>query len=447
MMFKPYERKLLFRIILIPLSFALFAWLFVEQYYVYSLLISLFILYQLYEIYHYQKKIYTELEQFKEAIQYRDFSRHFDVKRAPAELQPLREAFNNISDSFKEASREKETQYQYLQQILAIVDTGIISYELSTGDIVWMNEAVKNMLNLPHMKNISALEKRNITLMQEIGSIPVGENKLVALQPAKSQFKILLSATAFQVNQQQFKLITFQNISEALEETEADAWSRLLRVMTHEIMNSIAPISSLADTLKKLVEESIQNNEAQPTYTQDLQVGIDTIRKRSEALLKFADTYRNLNKITTLNLQKIYVRDLFESQSNLMAPTLAQRNIELEIILKDPSVHIEVDSSLLEQVLINLLVNAIDAVKDQNGPKIILTAELDHHKKCIIKVNDNGPGIPAEVLDKIFIPFFSTKKTGSGIGLNLCKQIMMLHKGNIHVHSVEGVGTSFILTV
>lgn len=446
-MIKPFERKLILRTILIPITFALFGWLYIYHYNLFCWLLIPVIFYQLYDIFNYQKKIYTELEQFKEAILYRDFSRHFDVKRAPAELRPLREAFNSISDSFKESAKEKETQYQYLQQILAIVETGILSYELSGGNIVWMNEAIRNMLNIPPLKNISGLEKRNKALFDEIVAIPVGDNKLIPLQPAKSQSKILLSATAFQINHQQFKLVTFQNISEAIEETEADAWSRLLRVMTHEIMNSIAPISSLANTLKTLVEESMQNGEPQPSYCQDMQIGIDTIRKRSEALLKFADTYRNLNKITTLNLQKIYVRDLFESQSNLMAPTLSQRNIELEIILKDPSVQIEADSSLLEQVLINLIVNAIEAVKDNEEPRIILSAEMDGHKKCIIKVNDNGSGIPADILDKIFIPFFSTRKTGSGIGLNLCKQIMMLHKGNIHVNSIKGVGTSFILTL
>lgn len=446
-MAKPYELKLLFRLALISAGLGLLGWLSIHEYYVICLFLSLLIIYLLYDIYRYQKRIFEELEQFKEAIHYRDFSRHFDVKRAPAELQPLREAFNSITDSFKDAAKEKETQYQYLQQILAIVDTGIISYNLTDGNVVWMNETIKNMLNLPHLKNISALEKRNQLLLGEIKGIPVGDNKLITLHPLKGHSKLLLSATAFQVEQQQFKLLTFQNISEAIEETEAEAWSRLLRVMTHEIMNSIAPISSLAQTLKTLVMESIDNAEPQPSYQQDLQIGIDTIRKRSDALLKFADTYRNLNKITTLNLQKVYIRDLFESQSNLMAPTLAERNIELEIILKDPSIQIEADASLLEQVLINLLVNAIDAVKEQAEPRIILSAETDHQKKCMIKVNDNGPGIPAEVLDKIFIPFFSTKKAGSGIGLNLCKQIMMLHKGNIHVNSVEGVGTSFILTI
>ncbi|HEX8377886.1 MAG TPA: ATP-binding protein [Pedobacter sp.] len=446
-MFKPYERKILFRIILIPISFGVLLWFILKDYPLLSIVLVPFIIYQLYDIFHYQRKVYAELEQFTEAIHFRDFSRRFGVKEAPLELQPLHLAFNQLTDSFRQASKEKETQYQYLQQILEIVDTGIISFNLLQGDVVWMNDSLKRMLNLPPLKNIAALEKRNKLLFDEVTNLPLGENKLITFLLAKSQVKLLMNATAFQTNNQQYKLVTFQNISEALEETEADAWSRLLRVMTHEIMNSIAPISSLASTLNSLVEESNAKNEPQPSYREDLEIGLETIRKRSEALLKFAETYRNLSKITTLNLDKILVRDLFENQNNLMAPGLTARNIDLEIILKDPSIQIEVDSSLLEQVLINLLVNAIDAVKGREKPKIILSAEYDGSRKCFIKVTDNGPGIPAELLDKIFIPFFSTKKTGSGIGLNLCKQIMMLHKGNIQVETIEGVGTSFILVI
>ena len=230
-----------------------------------------------------------------------------------------------------------------------------------------------------------------------------------------------------------------------MDETEANAWSRLLGVMTHEIMNSIAPISSLANTLKSRLLSSIENNEAQPSYREDLEIGIDTIRKRSEALLKFADTYRNLNRINSLVLKEIYVRDLFENQHSLMMPTLSERNIELEIVLKDPYIKILADPNLIEQVLINLILNAMEAVKQSVQPKIILSASVNQQKKCILKVTDNGHGIQKELLDQIFIPFFSTRKNGTGIGLNLCKQIMLLHKGNIQVNTIEGSGTSFSL--
>ena len=215
--------------------------------------------------------------------------------------------------------------------------------------------------------------------------------------------------------------------------------------MTHEIMNSIAPISSLAETLKSRLKQSMHRLNNDTGSVDDLELGIDTIKRRSEGLLKFAETYRNLNKITTLNLKKIFVRDLFENLHRLMQPTLEQKNIDLEIILKDTDLQLEADTNLLEQVLINLVVNAIEAVKEQTEPRIILSAYVANNKKTVVKVTDNGNGMTEEVLDKIFIPFFSTKKHGSGIGLSLCKQIMMLHKGTIQVQSTEGEGTSFLL--
>ena len=176
----------------------------------------------------------------------------------------------------------------------------------------------------------------------------------------------------------------------------------------------------------------------------DLELGLETIKRRSEGLLKFAETYRNLNKITTPNLKKILVRDLFENLHTLMQPTLDQKNIELEVILKDPGLMIEVDINLIEQVLINLLINALEAVKEKSNPRIVLSA-FQENTKAVIKVSDNGAGVPDELLDRIFIPFFSTKKSGSGIGLSLCKQIMLLHKGSIQVHSKEGEGSAFVL--
>jgi two-component system, NtrC family, nitrogen regulation sensor histidine kinase NtrY len=183
----------------------------------------------------------------------------------------------------------------------------------------------------------------------------------------------------------------------------------------------------------------------EPGVMDDLQLGIDTIRRRSEGLLKFAETYRNLNKITRPNVKKIFARDLFESLHLLMQPTLEQKNIDLEIILKDPDLALEADASLIEQVLINLVVNAIEAVKESEEPRIMLSALAMVSGRVVIKVADNGTGMSAEVIENIFIPFFSTKKSGSGIGLSLCKQIMMLHKGNIQVQSVEGAGSAFLL--
>jgi two-component system nitrogen regulation sensor histidine kinase NtrY len=252
-----------------------------------------------------------------------------------------------------------------------------------------------------------------------------------------------MSATAFQTEGKKFKLIAFQNVNEALDENESKAWQKLLSVMTHEIMNSIAPISSLAETLKSRLKQALPNLNNDNGSVDDLELGIDTIKRRSEGLLKFAETYRNLNKITTLTLQKVYVRDLFENLYHLMQPTLEQKNIDMDVILKDTELMVEADTNLLEQVLINLLVNGIEAIRDQTEPKLLLSAYRSAGQKLVITVADNGSGMSEEVMDKIFIPFFSTKKHGSGIGLSLCKQIMMLHRGNIRVQSTEEQGTPF----
>ncbi len=444
-MFKNYRWHILWRVLLLFVTISIAAFLLVKGLLMYEVFALPVIIFQVLDFFRFHKKAAEEVEQFVESVHYRDFSRYFDVKHAPLELQPLRKGFNEINTTFKVISKEKETQYQYLQKILELVDTGILSYEYNSGEIGWMNESFKKMMAIPYLKTIHSLEKRDANLYKEVLSLRPAENKVVDVTHDRNTFKVLLTATAFQTSGRIYKLIAFQNVSEALDETESKAWQKLLSVMTHEIMNSVAPISSLAETLKNRLQLSVAGINERPDGLEDLELGIDTIKRRSEGLLKFAETYRNLNKITTPNFKKLYVRDLFENLHQLMQPTLLQKNIELEIILKDPELTVEADPNLVEQVLINLLVNAMEAVKDKQDPRIVLSAFGSIGNRIVLKIADNGSGMTPEIIDKIFIPFFSTKKSGSGIGLSLCKQIMMLHKGNIQVQSVEGEGSSFML--
>jgi two-component system nitrogen regulation sensor histidine kinase NtrY len=431
-----FIRSLLVFITLGIASFAL-----VNQWYLVEIIIAPVIIFQFISYYNFNKKAQSEVEQFVESIHYRDFSRYFDVKRAPAELQPFRTGFNEINSTFKIISKEKETQYLHLKTILEIVDTGILSYETESGEILWMNESLKNLLQIPYLKTIHSLEKRNKGLYDQVISLAPGNNIVSSIVKDNNTYKILLSATTFQNENKKYKLIAFQNINEALDETESNAWQRLLSVMTHEIMNSVAPISSLAETLKTNIQESIRQPERSKESLNDIEMGISTIKKRSEGLLKFTETYRNLSKITKASVSKVTVMELFEHVQQLMQPTIDKKKIEFEVILRDPFLTLEADSNLVEQVLINLILNAIDAVKEKANPKVILAADSGLNNRVTLKVGDNGTGIKQELLDKIFIPFFSTKKTGSGIGLSLCKQIMVLHKGNIQVQSKEGEGT------
>lgn len=445
MIFNRYEWRLVLRVILLFITLTLTSILVVKDLYLFLVITIPLVVYEVLDLIRFQKKAQDEVSQFVESIHYRDFSRHFDVRKAPNELKPLRKGFNEINTTFKLISRERETQYHYLQKILELVDTGILSYEQDNGETGWINEAFKQLIGVPYLKTIHSLEKREEGLYKEIIKLKPGDSKIVTMTRNQQLIKILVTASVLRSDEKIYKLVAFQNVSEALDETESKAWQKLLNVMTHEIMNSVAPISSLADTLKNRLQSPEIAGCVASSQLEDLELGIDTIKRRSEGLLKFTESYRSLNKITKLDLTKILVRNLFETLNSLMRPTLEKKHIELEIILRDPALAIEADLNLIEQVLINLMVNAVEAVKDRENPRLTLSAEIQSNNKTLVKVMDNGLGMPPELLDKIFIPFFSTRKNGSGIGLSLCKQIMLLHKGNIQVQSSNGIGSAFIL--
>ncbi|MBX2950920.1 MAG: HAMP domain-containing histidine kinase [Leadbetterella sp.] len=433
--------KLLLRILLLTAAITVAVFCVFSEKYNYILLLLPLVIYQVYEMYRFQKKTHDELEQFLLSVQYRDFSRYFDSSKGDSEVRFLRHGFNEINSTIKTISREKEMQYLYLQKMLELVDTGILLYKEENGEVLWMNEALKKMLDIPFLRTVHSLQKRNPALYEEILSLKVGNAQVVSLSKNLSSYKVLLSATAFHTESIYFKLVAVQNVNEALDANEVQSWQKLLSVLTHEIMNSVAPISSLAATLKKRIgmrdDGSLLN---------DLEQGIDTIKNRSEGLIRFTEAYRNLNKINTLLKKEVLVRDLFENIYQLLEPTLEQKGIALEIILKNTNLTLMADRHLLEQVLINLVLNAIEAVKDEPEPLITLSASTEG-QRTEIRVADNGTGMPEEILDKIFIPFFSTRKKGTGIGLSICKQIVLLHKGTLQVRSKAGEGTVFIIGI
>jgi two-component system, NtrC family, nitrogen regulation sensor histidine kinase NtrY len=444
MIFNSFQFRLFLRIALLALSIFLCAYVHLHYATKYAVIILLVCVYQIYELYHNIKRSHDEVDDFVQSIHYRDFTKHFNIKQAPADLKALRNGFNEINQSFKTITREKETQYQYLQKILEIINTGILSYNTETGEMNWINETFKKMFDIPYLKTIASLEKRDEDLYQAIISIQSSASRLITVQHKNQNLRVLLTATVFKTENASNKIVACQNIENALDETEGQAWQKLLSVMTHEIMNSIGPISSLANTLKLNVQQAPENIRSNYKDLEDIELGLDTIQRRSEGLLRFAQIYRSLNKVIKPNLETVLVRDLFENLFNLMQPTLEKNEIELDIILKNPQITLSVDIHLIEQILLNLLLNAIEALKDIPNGKITLSA-FTEDEKTLVKIADNGCGISPEILDNIFVPFFSTKKNGSGIGLSLSKQIMLMHKGSIHVQSVEGQGTVFVL--
>ncbi|MBQ4820429.1 HAMP domain-containing sensor histidine kinase [Aquimarina sp. MMG016] len=402
---------------------------------------SCVILYFGYTTYVFIKRRFVVMDDFFEAVKYRDFSRWFPEDRGPKDIRQLYKGFNEVNRTIKEINTKNEAQYVYLQKILEMVDIGIIAYNLETGDVLWSNDSFRETLDFPSFKNIRFVEKRKPDLYDAVFETYHKEPNSITIAVQNEKLKVLISDTVFQVEDDPFKLIVLQNIDDTLNKNESEAWKKLLSVMTHEIMNSIAPISSLADTLQTHLQLALDEPELNQIELEDVNAGIKTIKNRSEGLLKFAKTYRSLSKVTHLNLEKKKVSELFDTVKLLMQPSLDVKNIAIDFSIKTPKLILDIDSHLIEQVLINLILNAVDACKNKPKPHIKVIAEQTPNKNIVIKVYDNGSGIPPEIMENIFIPFFTSKATGSGIGLSLSKQIMLLHKGKILVNSAEDEGT------
>ena len=445
MNYNGYIFKLFFKIFLfVGLVFSLVHCV-LEDKTTYIVLLSFGILFSIIDLYSFTKKRFAAIDDFFEAVKYRDFSRWFPEDRGPKDIRFLYTGFNEVNRTIKEINKKNEAQYIYLQKILEMVDIGIIAYNIESGDVLWMNNSFKEIIDFPSFKNIRFVEKRKQELYNTIFETYNREPNSITIALQNERLKVLISDTIFTIDDDSFKLIVLQNIDNTLNKNESEAWKKLLSVMTHEIMNSIAPISSLADTLQKTIELNIHQPETENISIEDLNDGLKTIKNRSQGLLKFAKTYRSLNKVTHLNLKKVKIEDVFKNIELLMAPSIKSKNIDLVFSVVSKRLTLNIDTHLIEQVLINLIINAKDACLNVAQPKIIVQASQNQNRNVVIKVYDNGLGIPKEIMENIFVPFFTSKSTGSGIGLSLCKQIMLLHKGKIMVNSKENEGTVFSL--
>ena len=378
-----------------------------------------------------RRKTKQEIDEFVESIVNKDFSRKHP-------------RFQSITDAFLTLAGEKEAQQHYLKEMLELVDTGILAYDVETYDTLWMNDSFTTMLNIPHIKNINWLKKQNEALFNELLNIPINNSSLLTIHARKQTIKTMTNASIFQTGGNTYKLIAFHNVSTTMEEVESGAWKGLLNVMTHEIMNSIVPVSSLSDTLKRKIH-TLKDSSSELTEPdlEDMELALDTIHRRSEGLLRFAETYRNLSQKIVPDMKSYNLYDLLCSIHSLMNPSLQQKGIAFTLKTEDPSVTACMDRDLIEQVIINFVTNATYAISEKDTPEIHLFSGCDAEGHPYITVADNGCGISDAIRDKIFIPFFSTKKNGNGIGLSISREIVKLHNAKLHVQSQEKAGSAF----
>ncbi|MFN3997077.1 sensor histidine kinase [Algoriphagus sp.] len=441
-----YRVGLLGRIALVAASLFLLSYAMIDGWGVF--MISLFLIlvvFQIIFLVRYSESSFKKVRLFLDNIKQDKYSQLYPVKFDGTETDDLHIEFNAILAKLKEDQAEKEANYQYFRSVFKHLSIGLITFG-ENGEIQILNVAAKRILNVDDLKSISDIERINKELHLAIQNLRTGGSELIKIAHPDGIMQLSVYVIELLMRGEKFKLVSLQNIQSELEEKEMEAWQNLVKVLTHEIMNSIAPISSLAGTLKGEIEYRMDHNEPlSPTDMEDCLLGITTIEKRSEGLISFVSDFRSLAHIPTPKFGSIGISRLFDQLEVLLQNQLEAYEIKFVKELNPKELILFGDQMQIEQVMINLLQNAIQAVEDSEEKVITLRAFIDEAGKIILEVSDTGKGIEEEALGKIFIPFFTTKKKGSGIGLSLSKQIMRRHKGNIQVRSTLGEGTTFKL--
>jgi len=383
---------------------------------------------------HYVSITNRQLSRFLLSIKHSDFSQSFVNTTLGSSFEDLNKSFNEVIQKFLATRTEKEENARFLQTVIQHVGVGLMSFN-NKGEIEFINNAAKKLLNISHITNILMLNKITEGLTEKFLNLNSGDKAAIKIVTENEITQLIIYATEFKQRDQKYTLVSLQNIETELEEKEMEAWQKLIRVLTHEIMNSITPISSLAGTVTTILSN---NNKFDEEVVEDIKAAITTIKKRSEGLIHFVDNYRTLTKVPKPDFRIFQIKELFRNIEKLMISELKEKEIKFLTKVEPDTLELTADSEQIEQVIINLIVNSIFALDGNVNPEISLTANLDEKGKVRIKVIDNGPGIPEGAVDKIFIPFFSTKKSGSGVGLSLSRQIMRSHGGSIRVNSKPG---------
>lgn len=357
-------------------------------------------------------------------------------------LRKLQMVTSSLSEYIREVRSEKEKEYLYFNSIVNSVETGIISYD-QKGNINLMNPKAESLLKMSNPGSMQRIREQ-YPLLEKVES-PKNQrfSSLCRLPVQEETLNLSVKQMQIKTPEGRYTILTLNNINSEMQEQEMMAWRDLLAVLTHEIMNSVSPVSSLSNSLLKLLESEPANETGK---NDAFATGLKAIQNRSKGLLQFVEAYQKLSKVPNPVKRSIPLKPFFSDLELLMKEELQKHQISLKIKIQPEELNLEADEQLLTQVLINLIQNAVYALAEKPDQKLIsLEADRTEEKEIQIRVSDNGKGIPADIKNSIFIPFFTSRKNGSGIGLSLARQIMYLHKGSIQAFSEEGKDTCFTL--
>ncbi|GAA3947698.1 GHKL domain-containing protein [Chitinophaga oryziterrae] len=395
---------------------------------------------QIYGMYYYINRVNRKLTLFLESIRYEDFSIRFSAdNKLGKSFQALNHQFNEVLEAFRQTRAEKEANLKYIDTIVQHISIGVLSFD-SEGRIELINPAAFRLLGIYRLRNIAELKNAHPGLSELLLQIHSG-NKI--LYRTRQEQQLSIHAATVRLQGRLVKLLSIQNIHAELQEKELEAWQNLTKILRHEIMNSVTPIVSLISTMQDIVEQDILPETQQQEAITDLQEALQTIKSRSKGIMNFVNAYRDYTTLPKPQFTNVNIKELVTSVSNLLQPEMKQAGIYFHHQVESSSTEIHADVAQLQMVLINLIKNAMDALEQSQQPAIRVSVTLNNNSQVSIEITDNGPGIDTDAMDKIFIPFYTTKKKGSGIGLSLSQQIIQLHGGQLKVSNTNNNGTTF----
>ncbi len=409
--------------------------------------LSFLLLLQIFLLLKYINKFNRDVADFFTALKTNDASYAFHDKVFSNIDEEFRNNIEHVRNQLFNITERKEIQQSYFKTVIENTQTAIITVGES-GKIDIINHSALELLSINRISNIKAIENIHPEFYQLIKHSGAGTERMVMIKSKNKATPIAVRIAEFKQKDNHLKIISFQDIESELNEKELLSWHQLIRVLTHEINNSITPITSLAGSLEKLYHKNehkiIEKQDISEEIIKKTSEGLNVISKRGKGLINFVNNYKQIASLKQLDIETIKVAELFYNLELLMKDKLSEKNIDLQIDIIPFDLEVKADKKYIEQIFINLIKNSLEAITGENG-QIKLSGYKSQNGKTILEIIDNGKGITPELQDQIFIPFFTTKEKGSGIGLSLTRQIMHLHGGSVSVKSMPGIETIFTL--
>jgi nitrogen fixation/metabolism regulation signal transduction histidine kinase len=445
-----YYSGIIVRVILITLSALLLAFTSFRTNFLYSMLVLLILIFvQTWGLISYILRRRNDLKRMLEYIKENNPSVYFSQSR-DYPFNELGEFLNEIGDIVRQVRIEKESQLQYMNYIVKHVGIGLLSFD-QDGKIEIVNQAAKDLLGIVEINSVNQLEKVNAALLEAIKKLKSEEQKVITLNSGNRLLQLAIRASVFKIGQKEIRLVSFQDIKNELDEKEMDSWQKLIRVLTHEIINSVTPLTSLTSTISGFFrkgDKTLAATDLSDDNIKEALTGLGYIEERGKSLIDFVSKFRSLTKLPSPKFEELSIDKLFSGIVLLKKDELSGKGIELKCVSHSENLNLYCDRSLIEHVLLNLVNNASDAIMSKNNMetgKIEISGSFSDNYRPRIDVMDNGAGISETIMENVFIPFFTTKENGSGIGLSLSRQIMKLHGGVISVTSIPERETVFSL--